>query len=630
MKISTIIPTIFRPLGLVEAVDSILKQTRIPDELIIVDQSTDDKSKDAVNELFAERREAIELIYIHDNSFQSLVRAKEIGMQKSSGDIVSFLEDDVVLMFDYFENMEEGFIENPDMKGCSGVITHAPLWTVSYRFFFHLFHRGIFFDPRGNFHNKHGQSERVMYKSNYLSGGISAYKKEVFEKIGFDKCNDFHMFEDIEFSTRAAQLFGQQSFFINSGMRLDHNMSPINRASLGPRWRRKLRETLCFYKKRSGQVWALQYLLWLLVGACIEAVVSSFRLRNTGPIRGTIRGIAEGIFYQLEDVGVAHISDLEVVDSDCWDSGSSVVSPPQLKILFVHNGKAFLPELNAYVNYLQKKNYQINIVLDQEIIPPNEYDLVFRFSGLIKRIDGSNIPEIHEFNSASTPPWSNTKNIIKSILAPKPVGRIFLSDFVRSQFTFPYEAPFIYRDMGADSRIFSCRQSRHKHKIYDAVYAGSISGRPGFIETIEKISRMGLKVGVAGNATKAEIDCLKSLRGVDFIGLLEIDALVDFLASGTFGLNYCPDKYPYSQQTSTKVIEYLAGGLPIISNRYRWMNAHSSTYGYSFLDIDQLGSAKDLVESSEMVIDADIAINFEWERILDKSNFMDFIEKATL
>ncbi len=36
-------------------------------------------------------------------------------------------------------------------------------------------------------------------------------------------------------------------------------------------------------------------------------------------------------------------------------------------------------------------------------------------------------------------------------------------------------------------------------------------------------------------------------------------------------LNLVPDQIPYSEQTSTKLLEYCAIGLPVISTDYRWV-----------------------------------------------------------
>jgi len=139
------------------------------------------------------------------------------------------------------------------------------------------------------------QGEGILLQSRYLSGGISCYRRDVFDSVKFDTVNDFFMLEDIDFSTRAADFFGDEYFFISTNMCLDHNMSQINRSQLKMRWQRKLREYITFYKKHSGKPWSLANLIWLLIGLLGESIVSSVLLRNIGPLMGTMVGLYIGI-----------------------------------------------------------------------------------------------------------------------------------------------------------------------------------------------------------------------------------------------------------------------------------------------------------------------------------------------
>jgi GT2 family glycosyltransferase len=165
-----------------------------------------------------------------------------------------------------------------------------------YEYLFKLFHRGIFYDSRLNIgKNRDCQGVGMLLSSRYLSGGISCYRKEVFEKVKFDTVNDFFMLEDIDFSTRAADFFGDECFFISTNMCLEHNMSQINRMQLKERWQRKLREYITFYKKHSNKRWSLINLIWLLIGMSGESFVSSVLSKNIGPLAGTMIGFYDGI-----------------------------------------------------------------------------------------------------------------------------------------------------------------------------------------------------------------------------------------------------------------------------------------------------------------------------------------------
>ncbi len=300
MKVSAVIPTRNRQVDLVRAIESVLCQTRVPDQLVIIDQSPGVESKTATADLLGLSSVNLAVSYIHDPGIAGLVAAKDFSLGINTGDIVMFLEDDVILQPDYVQNLLQGFVDKPNMMGSCGVLVSSPTAGKIYRYFFKLFHRGIFYDRRVDIHGNPAAWEKKFIQSAYLSGGVSAYRRSVFEKVRFDTCNDFFMLEDIDFSTRAVREFGKDRFFINTSARLNHLMSDLNRARLAGRYERKLREFLVFYKKNRDQPWARASLLWLLNGLFLEAVVATIKLRNFGPVKGYFAGLISGIRYQVK------------------------------------------------------------------------------------------------------------------------------------------------------------------------------------------------------------------------------------------------------------------------------------------------------------------------------------------
>jgi len=297
--VTVVIPTLNRPNDLCQAVQSIMKQTFIPDELIVVDQSQKDDSRIMVDKFLQNHVLTERLVYIHDASVSGLVDAKKVAVEHSQGDIVMFLEDDVVLDSSYIEVLEKGFIEHPEMMGSCGVVQAVAGSGAFYTALFHFFHRGIFHDPRVGIHGNEGAVNQGLVRSNYLSGGLSAYRREVFERVPFDILNGFFALEDIDFSMRAAREFRDCGFYINTGAVLDHRMSPLNRAKLFPRYERKLREYICFYKKHRNVRLAQLNLLWLITGLLTEALVFSVKFRSFDPLTGTVSGIINGIRHKI-------------------------------------------------------------------------------------------------------------------------------------------------------------------------------------------------------------------------------------------------------------------------------------------------------------------------------------------
>ena len=149
-RLSVVIPTIDRPNDLLKVVLSIMAQSRIPDELIIIDQSLVTKCKDKIIDLINIVNK-INLKYIHDVNIKSLVEAKQASLKYCTGNVVCFLEDDVYLDLHYLREIEAGFTQDINMIGCCGIVTNHPLSSRIYKFIFHLFHIGIFKDLRINY-----------------------------------------------------------------------------------------------------------------------------------------------------------------------------------------------------------------------------------------------------------------------------------------------------------------------------------------------------------------------------------------------------------------------------------------------------------------------------------------------
>ncbi len=298
-RVTAVIPTRNRPRDLGKAVVSVRAQLRPPDEFIIVDQSPGSESRDLVSSLMEDETH-IQLVYIHDPRITGLVDAKRVAAERSTGKIVCFLEDDVILEPEYLERIEQGFAEHPEMLGCCGVITNPPHQIPGYELAFHLFHRGIYRDIRvGIYGRGNSGAGQGLIQSDVLSGGLSAWRREVFAAVPFDVANGFFMLEDMDFSTRVVQYFGHH-LYINPSARLEHRWSPINREVLGPRQRRKVTEFIVYYKKRRAWPGARLALPWLLVGLLIEAGAQSASAHSLGPLMGYLGGIREGFAKRIE------------------------------------------------------------------------------------------------------------------------------------------------------------------------------------------------------------------------------------------------------------------------------------------------------------------------------------------
>lgn len=124
MKISVIFPTYQRPNDLKIALDSLLDQTLLPLETIVVDQSDDFQTKDLCNQDIYKK---IGIKYIYSDC-KSPPKAKQIGMDVMSDktELFVFFDDDVQLMPKYLEEVSLYMKSHPHTLGGGGKILNFP------------------------------------------------------------------------------------------------------------------------------------------------------------------------------------------------------------------------------------------------------------------------------------------------------------------------------------------------------------------------------------------------------------------------------------------------------------------------------------------------------------------------
>jgi len=158
-----------------------------------------------------------------------------------------------------------------------------------------------------------------------------------------------------------------------------------------------------------------------------------------------------------------------------------------VKILFVRTGKAFLPEIDAYVKYFNKlEGFE---AYDSQLLDENysidDFDVIWEFKGFGGVRDVNKVI-VHDYASLSTGSFPKVKNNLKKWLNPKPNLRVFLNQAVRQGFNFNDDIEFCYRDMGIDERFLSVKS---EEKEYDFVYVGSICKGRGMDRFLAEFTR---------------------------------------------------------------------------------------------------------------------------------------------
>ncbi|HNW43239.1 MAG TPA: glycosyltransferase family A protein [Elusimicrobiales bacterium] len=117
LTISVVIVTFNRAEMLGEALASLAVQARLPDEVVVVDNDSSDRTR-GVAAGFEGR---LPLKYVLEKR-RSIPAARNAGVQNSSGDIVVFTDDDCVADRQWLYHLERVFLENPAVGLVGGEI----------------------------------------------------------------------------------------------------------------------------------------------------------------------------------------------------------------------------------------------------------------------------------------------------------------------------------------------------------------------------------------------------------------------------------------------------------------------------------------------------------------------------
>jgi len=120
MTISAIIPTYKRPALLEETVDSCLAQTRLPDEILIGDDSPDDLTEGLVKERIIPRS-PVPIRYFHHKPSLKEVRNVDFLYAQAAGKLVLHLHDDDPVYPNCLEDLAAPFEKYPEIAASFGM-----------------------------------------------------------------------------------------------------------------------------------------------------------------------------------------------------------------------------------------------------------------------------------------------------------------------------------------------------------------------------------------------------------------------------------------------------------------------------------------------------------------------------
>ena len=117
LTVSVVIATRNRAEWLRETLDSVTRQTRQPDEVVVVDNASTDHTREVVVS-FADR---LNVRYVHEPR-RGIPHARNAAVRSATGDIVAFIDDDCVASEDWLKYVEIPFLRDPNVGVVGGEV----------------------------------------------------------------------------------------------------------------------------------------------------------------------------------------------------------------------------------------------------------------------------------------------------------------------------------------------------------------------------------------------------------------------------------------------------------------------------------------------------------------------------
>jgi len=199
MTISVIIPALNEEKYLPQTFASVKKMNRQPDEIIVVNAQSEDKTAEIATSFGAK---------IVSVDRRSIGYSRQKGLEAATGDIVAFTDADTILPSNWLSTIA-GFIENDQVVGVFGGfrVPDGPWW-------YRLYINGV--QPFTN------TLTYAIFKIPIATGQNMAFiRKNALSAGGFPE--DFKIAEDIEIARRVMStgpiVFSQQFYVVASGRR---------------------------------------------------------------------------------------------------------------------------------------------------------------------------------------------------------------------------------------------------------------------------------------------------------------------------------------------------------------------------------------------------------------------------
>jgi GT2 family glycosyltransferase len=296
--ISVIIPTKYRPDDIEATVQSVLRQTIRPGQIVVIDQSATQEIRLRLEKLFdalpEKARAETALCHIYDPAIVGAAAARNRGMDAATGSILLFLDDDVNLEELFIEKLLEAYQRNPATAGVSGVFTNyrrpgrlLSIWRV-------IFQRGPFWDERQEIYwNADRLRDAAPIPVKRFTGALMSFRASKVKHLRFDENVRGTSAEDADFCARISIGKGED-LLVTPGARLFHKLSSGGRSRKHWVYTEMERAYYLYLRNWDSGFYNRLCMWWLVVGYSLIGMFASLRQGSLEPLRSIGDGMQVG------------------------------------------------------------------------------------------------------------------------------------------------------------------------------------------------------------------------------------------------------------------------------------------------------------------------------------------------
>jgi len=187
-----------------DCIDSIIRETNSPYEIIVVDNNSPDNS----GELFSKKFPEIKFILNENNV--GVPEGLNIGIKNSSGDFVVLLNNDLIVMPDWLENFFKAYEKTGNaLYQPKSLKFRDPSVLDGTGCMINLFGFGFARNKGVKDEGKYSKQEEISY----ASGTCMFAPKKIFDEIGYFDPTFFAYHEELDLGWRA-RIFGYRSYYV--------------------------------------------------------------------------------------------------------------------------------------------------------------------------------------------------------------------------------------------------------------------------------------------------------------------------------------------------------------------------------------------------------------------------------